>query len=179
MPLQQSLENVQNDIKSGDLGKARDRLHGLVNSFPDNLELRKQIGNIYWQLQMPEMAGRYWYLEEGKDERMIKACQRFEKQFKSDSAFILLAIKFKGQLEPIKDTFAGQTLQSLHQKAMEKHSWYVDFRNRGSSKYRQPKYDREKNKARNAIIKWGFIILIILLVFFACAGVVSVIKWFL
>jgi hypothetical protein len=179
MPLRQSLENVHNDVKNGDLGKARDRLHGLISSFPDNLELRKQLGNIYWQLQLPEMAGRYWYLEEEKDERMIKACQRFEKQFKNDAAFILFAIKFKGQLEPIRDTFAGQTLQGLHQTALEKHAWYKDFRNRGSSKYRQSTYDREKHKTRDAIIKWGFIIILILLVFILCVGVVSVIKWVL
>jgi hypothetical protein len=127
---------------------------------------------------MPEMAGRYWYLEEEKDERMITACQRFEQQFRSDPAFILFAIRFKGQLEPIRDTFAGKKLQELHQEAKKKHSWYEDFRNRGSSKFYHSKYDPKKHKTRDAIIKWVFIPVVILVVFFICVGVVSIIKWF-
>jgi hypothetical protein len=71
VPIEKSLEIVQKDINNGDLGKARDRLHGLISSSPDNLSLRKLLGNIYWQLQMPEMAGRYWYLEAEKDEKMM------------------------------------------------------------------------------------------------------------
>jgi hypothetical protein len=177
MSLQQSLNRVQKDIDNGDLGKARDRLHGLIATYPDHLELRKQLGDIYEQLQMPGMAGRYWYLEEEKDEKIVRACQQFEEQFKNDPALILFALKFKGEREPIKETYAGRILLELHQKAREKHPWYEDFRNRGSQKYHHSPYNSEKHKTRNTIIKWALLGVVVLLVFFLCVGVISVIKW--
>jgi len=180
MPLQQTLDAVQQDISNGDLGKARDRLHGLINGYPDQLELRKQLGEIYWQLQMPEMAGRYWYLEEQKkDERMIEACHRFENQFGQDPLHILFAIRFKGQVEKIKDTYAGLTILRIQQEAREKHSWYGDYQKRGIEKF----YSRESRKVRNkktdGIFKWILIVAVLLLGFFCIVGVVSVIRWFL
>ncbi len=177
MALQKSLENVQADIHRGDLGKARDRLHGLINSHPEALELRKRLGEVYWQLQMPEMAGRYWYLEENKDERMAAACRRFERQFGNDPAYMLFAIRFKGPLDPIQDTFAGKTLLKLHQQAKEKHRWYEDFRNRGSLKYRQYKLEHAKHKTRDTIILLTVVALILLVVFLLIIGAISVIRW--
>lgn len=32
---------IEEDIKNDDLGKARDRLHGLISTFPNELELLK------------------------------------------------------------------------------------------------------------------------------------------
>jgi hypothetical protein len=177
MPLEETLHKVENDVKAGNLGKARDRLNGLIASFPDDLELRRKLGDIYWKLQYPDMAGKYWYLEENKSEKMKEACKQFENKFRQDPMFILFALKFKGDLDKIENTFAGKTLLDLHQKAKEKYGWYKDFRKRGSSKYYQPKYDREKHKVRDAIIKWGFVGLLGMLIFFVCIGGITVAGW--
>ncbi|MFC7371404.1 DUF6584 family protein [Fictibacillus iocasae] len=74
-----ALKRVEEDIAAGDLGKARDRLHGLLSTYPDNLEIRKKLGDVYHQLQDPAMAGRYWYLEKEKTPEMQAACEKFEK----------------------------------------------------------------------------------------------------
>jgi hypothetical protein len=179
MALEQTLNKVENDIKDGDLGKARDRLHGLLVSYPDNLELRKRLGDIYWRLQIPDMAGRYWYLEENKDGIMAAACHRFEKQFNSDPVNILLALKFRGNFDRISDACPGQILLDLHQKAKEKHSWYEDFRNKSRLKYHRYNEKTVEHKTRDILTKFGCIFVVVLLAFLSIVGVISVIRWFI
>ncbi len=55
-----TLKKIEEDILKNDLGKARDRLHGLISTYPNDLELRKKLGEIYFELKHPSMAGRYW-----------------------------------------------------------------------------------------------------------------------
>ena len=52
-----ALTRVLEDIHRGDLGKARDRLHGLVARFPDDLSLRTRLAEVYSELKYPRMAG--------------------------------------------------------------------------------------------------------------------------
>jgi hypothetical protein len=177
MSLEQTLKKVQHDIETGELGKARDRLHGLVNTYPDDLSLRKKLGEAYWQLQMPEMAGRYWYLEQEKDERMTRACERFEKQFGDDPAHLLFAIRFRGQMEPIKDTFAGQALLGLQEKAQKKHFWFGDFQKKGRAKYRP--YTPPVNKVKYAVGMTALVVILLLLASVMCVGLVTVLNWLL
>ena len=61
-----TLKKVEYDVSQGDFGKARDRLHSLIGTYPDDLSLRSELARIYAKLQYPIMAGRYWYLEESK-----------------------------------------------------------------------------------------------------------------
>ncbi|MEN1937895.1 DUF6584 family protein [Paenibacillus sp. 102] len=91
-----TLIKIEKDIENHNLGKARERLHGLIQSYPDDLSLRKKLGDIYFRLQYPTMAGRYWYLEENKTPEMIQACQQFEKAMGNSPDEIVRALKFKG-----------------------------------------------------------------------------------
>lgn len=81
------------------MGKARDRLHGLISTFPNELDLRKKLGDIYFKLKYPAMAGRYWYLEKNKTPGMIKACIVFENSMGNDVNKIARALKYKGDIE--------------------------------------------------------------------------------
>ncbi len=65
----ETLRKVEYDIRNGNLGLARDRLHGLMLSYPDDLNLRVRLGEVYSMLQQPVMAGRYWYLVAEKRRR--------------------------------------------------------------------------------------------------------------
>ena len=40
------LKRIEEDIKNDDLGKAGDRLHGLISTFPNELELREMTYTI-------------------------------------------------------------------------------------------------------------------------------------
>lgn len=173
---QKSLDQIELDIKAGNLGKARDRLHGLIQSYPEDLDLRSRLAEIYWQLQIPEMAGRYWYLIENKDERMTEACSIFEERYKHDPIQMLFAIKFRGDVDAISDSYAGKALVKLHQQAKSKYQWYEDFRQKGRLKYAQPHKETPKQKVWWKVIKWVLIGLLLLIPIFTVIGIISVIK---
>lgn len=114
-----TLKRIEEDIKNDDLGKARDRLHGLITTFPNELELRKKLGDIYFELKYPAMAGRYWYLEKNKTPEMINACIEFENSMGNDIDNIARALKYKGDIELLKGLELDLALLSIN-KVKEK-----------------------------------------------------------
>lgn len=135
MAIEQTLNKIERDIVSGDYGKARDRLHGLIATYPNDLSLRRKLGEVYWQLQYPAMAGRYWYLEEDKSPDMVAACHVFEQWCGDNSFQILLSLKFRGDLASIDSAFAEQTLRALQSRVQEEYGYHVAFGKRGVEKY--------------------------------------------
>ncbi len=117
MSIESTFEKVENDITSGDLGKARDRLHGLLRTYPDNLEVRRKLGEIYWKLQYPAMAGRYWYLEEPITPEMERAHKAFEDSCGNNPIRMLDAIKFRGDFNAIRSSTAGERITRLAERA--------------------------------------------------------------
>ncbi len=133
--------------------------------------MRERLARLYWQLKLPEMAGRYWYLAEHKDADMLSACQRFEAQFRNDPLLLLFALKFKGSTETIRDTHAGQVLLDLDRRAHAKHPWYKDYRERGAARFRHYKHDFGKQPGlRGVILKWGCIAAAVILSLLALLG---------
>jgi hypothetical protein len=177
IPSKPDLRRSRADIRRGDLGRARERLHGLLSSYPDNLDLRKRLGEVYWALQMPAMAGRYWYLVKDKDERMQKACRAFEKTCKQDAARMLMDIKFRGEIAVLRDTYARETLERLTQEAIKNTSWYPYYLEYRKKKPRPMNIDRSKNKPGNDRWLWILLALVILGLVFSCIGLISVVRW--
>ncbi|MEM5015541.1 DUF6584 family protein [Metabacillus indicus] len=115
-----TLSKIEEDLKKNDLGKARDRLHGLIATYPNELELRRKLGDIYYSLKYPSMAGRYWYLEQSKTPEMEHACIEFEKSMGNNPFQIVRALKFKGDKEIVKDLKFGGNFSPVHKKVTEK-----------------------------------------------------------
>ena len=136
MPIEKTLEKIDADVASGDLGKARDRLHGLLATYPEDLALRRRLGDVYWQLQYPAMAGRYWYLEESKTPDMVAACEAFERSCGGSPFHLLLALRFQGNVEAISDTYAGRKLLALQERVRDENRYHIDFQKRGADRYR-------------------------------------------
>ena len=177
MSIEITLDNVKTDIAQGDLGKARDRMHGLIANYPNNLSIRRQLGDIYWKLQVPAMAGRYWYLEKDKSAEMESACRKFENQCGNDPMQILFALKFRGDFPAIEKEYAGCILLELHEQAKQKHGYYTDFRNwKGKAISSYPKKGKKTNT--NTILAGCLIALSIGLVLMTI-GVLTVIGWML
>ena len=118
----ETLRKVEYDIQNGNLGLARDRLHGLMMSYPDDLSLRVKLAEVYWKLHQPVMAGRYWYLVEEKSPEMEAAVQAFEKMQGHDPLRIMRALKFRGELSMIEGIYAGNTISDLMAIIKETHS---------------------------------------------------------
>jgi hypothetical protein len=176
MALEQTLEKIEADIRLGNPYKARDRLHGLIASYPDNLSLRKKLGDVYWQLQYPAMAGRYWYLEQDKTPEMVSACAEFERFCGHDPLRMLFALKFRGDLNAMQNTFAGEVLISLHERARKGNSVYVDFQKKGADRYiwnrhpePHPLFDRIRNIACSGVMIIALLLLLL--------GLWTMVRW--
>ncbi|MEV7792170.1 DUF6584 family protein [Streptomyces sp. NPDC087512] len=67
MPLRDTLARVDADLAAGRVPVARQRLRGLVSSFPDDLALRRRLAEVYRLYGEPAEAGRWMYLEQDRD----------------------------------------------------------------------------------------------------------------
>ncbi|MCP9957299.1 DUF6584 family protein [Streptomyces sudanensis] len=67
MPLTATLARVDADLAAGRVPMARQRLRGLVSSFPGDLALRRRLAEVYRLYGEPAEAGRWMYLEEDRD----------------------------------------------------------------------------------------------------------------
>ncbi|MFI8823882.1 DUF6584 family protein [Streptomyces sp. NPDC053431] len=67
MTLTDTLARVDADLAAGRVPLARQRLRGLVSSFPQDLPLRRRLGEVYRLYGEPAEAGRWTYLEEDRD----------------------------------------------------------------------------------------------------------------
>ncbi|MFT9818428.1 DUF6584 family protein [Lysinibacillus sp. NPDC056185] len=157
--ISKTLKGIEEDIKNDDLGKARDRLHGLISTFPNELELRKKLGDIYFELKYPAMAGRYWYLEENKTPLMVHACIEFEKSMGNDINNIARALKYKGDIELLKGMELDPALlYKVKEKLVEEPDVPIEFK-------------------EDKLIILGCLSIIILIFIFALVGVYTFFKW--
>ncbi|MFI2378990.1 DUF6584 family protein [Streptomyces sp. NPDC018964] len=67
MPLTATLARVDADLAAGRVPMARQRLRGLVSSYPNDLTLRRRLAEVYRLYGEPAEAGRWMYLEEDRN----------------------------------------------------------------------------------------------------------------
>lgn len=170
---EETLGAIEADIASSDLGKARDRLHGLIATYPNDLALRLKLGQVYWQLQHPAMAGRYWYLEEGESPTMTAACQAFERSCGDDPVKVLHALKFRGDIELIRDAFAGRKLLELQARAAEDYGYTIEFGKRGRERYIYTRWAGLRGK----LILLTFVAASLLAAGLMIVGLLAVLRW--
>ncbi len=176
MSKEQTLEKINADILAGDFGKARDRLLGLIATYPDDLSLRRNLGDIYGELRYPAMAGRYWYLEANRTPEMQRACEAFERACGQDPLQILLALKFRGDLQSVQDSYARTTLLALRERVKQKHGYEIDLRKRGLAKYRLSAFNQAQSGRRGKILLGGCVILALGGIFLMVAGIISILH---
>lgn len=170
---EETLLRIEREIIAGDWGKARDRLHGLLVTYPDDLALRRRLGDVYRQIHYPAMAGRYWYLEEDRTPDMAQACTAFERACGNDAAQILMALKFNGNVAALGDTFAGSTLLELQERAKQECGYQIGFGKSGRERYRYT--DRAKPNGRWLLI--GCVACALAAVALMAVGIVAIIQW--
>ncbi|WP_248562691.1 DUF6584 family protein [Niallia sp. NCCP-28] len=154
-----TLKKLKEDVQKNDLGKARDRLHGLISTYPNELQLRKRLGDIYFELKYPSMAGRYWYLEEKKTPEMVKACIQFEKKMGKDPEKIARALKYKGNMEILKRLKLDEEIFSLPNKVKEK------------------LVEKPENSLDDKLVTFGCLSIIVLIIILILIGIYTVFKW--
>jgi len=174
MSIERTLEKVSRDCDRGDYGKARDRLHSLIASYPDNLSLRRKLGDIYRKMHYPAMTGRYWYLEAEKTPEMQQACTAFEKSCGNDPLQILLALKFRGDPNALHSDFARQVLTSLQKEVESRYNLIIDHR-----KPAKGNWQAANNRERFAVRAFaaGCILALLITAGLALIGLQTFLSW--
>lgn len=65
--MRDTLARADADLAAGRVPVARQRLRGLVSSYPNDLKLRRRLAEVYRLYGEPAEAGRWMYLEQDRD----------------------------------------------------------------------------------------------------------------
>jgi hypothetical protein len=67
VPVDQTLARVRGELAAGQTGRARQRLRGLIATFPERLEFRSMLAATYRDEGALDQAGRWSYLDPDAD----------------------------------------------------------------------------------------------------------------
>ncbi|MDO0924127.1 hypothetical protein QQY24_01325 [Streptomyces sp. TG1A-8] len=123
MPLRETLARVDADLAAGRVPVARQRLRGLVSSFPDDLMLRRRLAGIYRLYGEPAEAGRWMYLERDRDEAETSA---FEARYRT-APQRMRALAWHGPESLARTAFAREQLAAVRAACSEAVGHPVDW----------------------------------------------------
>ncbi|MEU4107269.1 DUF6584 family protein [Streptomyces sp. NPDC027717] len=109
MSLRDTLARVDEDLAAGRVPVARQRLRGLVSSFPHDPALRRRLAEVYRLYGEPAEAGRWMYLEEDRDAAETAA---FEARYRTTPRR-LAALGWRGPESLAPTDFAREQLAAL------------------------------------------------------------------
>lgn len=116
MPVELTLHKAAEELQRGDLAsvlRARQRVAGLVGTFPQRLDLRERLAEVYRVLGQPAQAGRWTYLSEERNPDELLA---FERAYRRADAR-LVALSWQGRVDEAPTETARTRLASLYQEA--------------------------------------------------------------
>ncbi len=171
MPKNTTLKHVEADIAEGNLGKARDRLHGLLFHYPDDLSLRKRLGDVYFQLQYPERAGCYWFLEKHKTEEMQRSVDAYVQSKGGDPMLILKGLHIGFDPEKISSNYAREILQDLKSKAP---NFRFPVQNQTHPAFPSRTW---RSQIRDATYLWGCGVVVFAIAMILFFGVLTLFMW--
>ncbi|MFI6209370.1 DUF6584 family protein [Streptomyces sp. NPDC051041] len=123
MPLTTTLARVDADLAAGRVPMARQRLRGLVSSFPDDLMLRRRLAEVYRLYGEPAEAGRWMYLEEDRDAGETSA---FEARYRTPQER-MRALAWRGPESLARSSFAMEQLAAVRISCSEALGRPVDW----------------------------------------------------
>lgn len=116
MPVELTLHKAAEELRRGDLAsvlRARQRLAGLVGTYPHRLDLRTRLADVYRTLGDLPQAGRWDYLSDERDPAETTA---FERAYRRPTAR-LDAMAWHGALDEAPTETARTRLTELHRSA--------------------------------------------------------------
>lgn len=120
MAKSQTLQRIDEEIAAGKLGIARDRLQGLIAAYPEDLSLRTRLGEVYFKLGYPVLAGQFWFLEESLTEEQRGAVNRFVKDCNGDALTILKRLRLRIPSEAVREKAVREKLNALEDECLGK-----------------------------------------------------------
>ncbi|MCY0924300.1 MULTISPECIES: DUF6584 family protein [unclassified Streptomyces] len=123
MPLTETLARVDADLSAGRVPIARQRLRGLVSSFPSDLTLRRRLAEVYRLYGDAAEAGRWMYLEEDRNADETAA---FEARYGSPG-WQMKALAWHGPEAKAATAFAAGQLTAVRTLCAEELRRAVDW----------------------------------------------------
>lgn len=123
MPLRETLARVDADLAAGRVPVARQRLRGLVSSFPYDLTLRRRLAEVYRLYGDAAEAGRWMYLEVDRNADENAA---FEARYASP-AWRMKALAWRGPEAMAATAFAEGQLVAVRTSCAEELGHPVDW----------------------------------------------------
>ncbi|MFJ2478034.1 DUF6584 family protein [Streptomyces sp. NPDC087659] len=123
MPLRETLARVDADLAAGRVPVARQRLRGLVSSFPHDLTLRRRLAEVYRLYGDAADAGRWMYLEQDRNADETAA---FETRYESP-ARRMKALAWRGPEALAATSFAKQQMTAVRTACAEELGHPVDW----------------------------------------------------
>ncbi|MEU8587381.1 DUF6584 family protein [Streptomyces sp. NPDC048664] len=123
MPLKDTLARVDADLAAGRVPAARQRLRGLVSSFPNDLMLRRRLAEVYRLYGEPAEAGRWMYLEQDRDTAETAA---FEARHHT-APQRMRALAWQGPESRARTAFARERLAAVRADCSEAMGHPVDW----------------------------------------------------
>ncbi len=109
---------IEKDLKVGRKKKACDRLRNMVNQFPNDLSLRKRLGQIYFEAGFLDEAGKFWILNTPENNEMENAVGIYRKSLSNSGNAILKDIVFRGD-KNLLDEHAKKVIIELEQDSLK------------------------------------------------------------
>ena len=163
-----TLEQAERDFGEGKLGIARDRLHGLILSSPNDVSLRSRLGDVYSKLGYPIDAGRSWFLDEDLTAEKRDAVDQFVRSCNGDSHVILKRLKVRCPPAVLSTSFAQKKVDELIEDCAKRGIHPPDFKK--LRPHEQPK------TLKDSLQMYGCIVAVIILVVLFSLGVVTAIE---
>ncbi|MCX4706183.1 DUF6584 family protein [Streptomyces sp. NBC_01373] len=171
MALIDTLARVDADLALGRVPMARQRLRGLVSSFPQDLALRRRLGEVYRLYGEPAEAGRWTYLEADRDPAETSA---FEERY-STPLRRMRALAWRGPESLASTAFAVQQLAAIHKAGSDHIGHPVDWTAVPLDLDDEP--EDEGSSFTDCLVSAGVVLLV--LGFFAIwvVGFIAFVRW--
>jgi hypothetical protein len=166
MPLELTLRKAAEEVERGDLAsvlRARQRLVGLVASYPDRLDLRERLAEVYRVLGDAAQAGRWTYLSESRDEAEVAA---FERAYRTPLARLEAMNWVSGEAGAPAGT-ARDRLVALREAANDQLRAELSVAD-----------DRDSSWRANALVLAGLVVVLLCFVVGAVTLVMWAYRWF-
>ncbi|MEV8441252.1 DUF6584 family protein [Actinosynnema sp. NPDC051121] len=166
MPLEPTLRKAAEEVERGDLAsvlRARQRLVGLVSSYPDRLDLRERLAGVYRVLGDAAQAGRWSYLSEVRDDAEVAA---FERAYRTPLARLEAMNWVSGEAGAATET-ARERLVALQAAANDQLRAELSVAD-----------DRDSSWRTNVLVLAGLVIVLLCFVVGAVTLVMWAYRWF-
>lgn len=168
MPLRDTLARVDADLAAGRVPVARQRLRGLVSSFPNDLTLRRRLAEVYRLYAEPAEAGRWMYLEQDRDEAETAA---FEARYRT-APQRMRALAWQGPESRARTTFAREQLAAVRAACSEALGHPVTW----DTKPSDPHEGSERSPLTNFLAGAGCLVAVLAMVAIWVNGLVALVS---